>query len=304
MDARLHYDLANLYTPPADRGRGYGTAVTRDRSPGSSPRLPRSVPSTPVSLADVTSRLLVVQPSDVDPVERLGDWLADAGADLTVCRPATDGVPESLDSVDGVVCMGGEMGAYDDADHPWLAPLRWLLSDAVARRMPVLGVCLGGQLLAAATGGAVRRAVGGPEAGTLLVAKRDVAMQDPLFAQLPMTPDVIQFHHDEIHRLPREATLLASSPRQSHQAFRVGSAGYGLQFHIETSPATVLSWARRDTAGVFPRRQLELGHLEQVHADMAQTWQPFAARFVALAACVLAPAICSGDRPVLPLLGH
>lgn len=251
---------------------------------------------------DVAARLLVVEPSGIDPVERLGDWLADAGADLTVCRPATDGVPANLGDVDGLVCMGGEMGAHDDTDHPWLAPLRWLLADVVARQLPVLGVCLGGQLLAVATGGAVRRAAEGPEAGTLLVAKRDVAMDDPLFAQLPMTPDVIQFHHDEIHRLPPGATLLASSPRRAHQAFRVGSAGYGLQFHIETSPATVLSWARRGAAGIFPRSQLNPGHLERVHADMAETWQPFAARFVALAARELAPAVLSGGRPMLPLL--
>jgi GMP synthase-like glutamine amidotransferase len=249
----------------------------------------------------VTTRLLVLQPSEVDPPERLGYWLTDAGAHLTVCRPATDGVPESLDGVHGVVCMGGEMGAHDDADHPWLAGLRWLLADAIAHRLPVLGVCLGGQLLAAATGGAVRRAVDGPEAGTLLVAKRDAATHDPLFGQLPMTPDVIQFHHDEIHRLPPGATLLASSPRHAHQAFRVGTAGYGLQFHIETSPARVLSWTLRDTADVFPVWQLDPEHLERVHADIEEAWQPLAARFVALAAGELAPA---GNRLALPLLGH
>jgi GMP synthase-like glutamine amidotransferase len=254
----------------------------------------------------VGARLLVLQPSEADPLERLGDWLTGAGADLTLRRPAADGIPESLDGIDGVVCMGGQMGAHDDAAHPWLAALRWLVADAVAHRLPVLGVCLGGQLLAAATGGAVRRGIDGPEAGTLLVAKRDVAAHDPLFAPLPMTPDVIQFRHDEIHRLPPGATLLASSPRYANQAFRVGTAGYGLQFHIETSPATVLSWARRDPAcaAAVPPGQLDPDHLEQVHADIAEVWRPVAARFVALAAGELAPAVGPADRVVLPLLGH
>jgi GMP synthase-like glutamine amidotransferase len=243
-----------------------------------------------------------MQPSDGDPVERLGEWLAQAGAELSLCRPAVDGVPDRLDGVDGLVCMGGEMAAYDDAGHPWLAPLRSLLACAVARRLPVLGICLGGQLLALATGGEVRQAVDGPEVGTLLIAKRDVAAYDPLFAQLPLTPDVIQFHHDEISRLPQGATLLASSPRYRHQAFRVGPAGYGLQCHIETSPATVVSWARRDTAGNFPPHQLDPDHLEQVHADIAQAWQPFAVRFVALAAGELAPATSTEAGRALPLL--
>ncbi|MFN2495740.1 MAG: type 1 glutamine amidotransferase [Pseudonocardiaceae bacterium] len=253
----------------------------------------------------MTTRLLVLQPSEVNPPERLGDWLTTAGAELALCRPAIDGVPQSLQLVDGLVCMGGEMGANDDADHPWLADLRWLLADAVARRLPVLGVCLGGQLLAAATGGTVRRGVHGPEAGTQLVAKRDIAAYDPLFAELPLTPDVIQFHHDEIYRLPPGAALLASSPRYSNQAFRVGVAGYGLQFHIETTPATVLSWARRDIGGAAVIRpgQLGLGHLEQVHADMEQIWRPAVARFVALAAGELAPAAGWPDRWALPLLG-
>ncbi|MGH4025769.1 MAG: type 1 glutamine amidotransferase [Pseudonocardiaceae bacterium] len=261
------------------------------------------------------TRLLLLQPSDVDPPERLADWLTAAGAELTLCRPAADGVPEGpdgLEGFDGVVCMGGAMSANDDAEYPWLADLRWLLARAVGQRLPVLGICLGGQLLATATGGAVRRGVDGPEAGTLLVAKRDAAAHDPLFAELPLTPDVIQFHHDEIHRLPPGATLLASSPKYPNQAFRVGAAGYGLQFHIETSPATVLSWARHDAAGAAAVRpgQLDPDHLERAHAELAETWQPVAARFVALAAGELAPAgtgpatVGPGDRPSLPLLGH
>ncbi len=247
------------------------------------------------------TRLLVLQLSPIDPPERLGDWLSGAGALLDIRTPRD--LPATLDGVDGLVCLGGEMGAHDEADHSWLADVRRLLADAVTRRLPTLGICLGAQLLAVATGGDVRPGAHGPEVGTLLVAKRDAAARDPLLAPAPMTPDVIQFHHDEISVLPPGATLLASSPKHANQAFRVGPCAYGLQFHIETSPATVLAWAAGDPAAAATARpgQLDPGHLEWFHTELAEVWQPVAERFVALAAGRLASA---EDHPTLPLLGH
>ena len=246
------------------------------------------------------TRLLVLQLSETDPPERLGDWLRETGAAVDVaCAPG--GVPETLDGVDALVCLGGEMGAPDEAQHPWLADVRQLLAGAVTSQVSTLGVCLGAQLLAVAAGGAVRRGEAGPEAGPMLVAKRDAAAFDPLFAPLPLTPDVIQFHHDEISQLPPGATLLASSPRYANQAFRVGRCAYGIQFHIETTPATVLAWAQHDleAAATVPAGRLDPANLEQAHADLAEVWRPFAQRFVALAAGEIA-----GDRPTLPLLTH
>lgn len=261
------------------------------------------------SLAGVAVRLLVVQPSEIDPPERLGQWLEAAGAELDVRLPAVDGMPDTLDGVDGVVCLGGEMGAHDDAGHPWLADVRRLLADAVARRIPVLAVCLGAQLLAVTTGGDARRSEHGPEAGPRLVARRDASGPDPLFARLPLTPDVLQFHHDEIHRLGPGTLLLASSPRYDNQAFRVGPSAYGLQFHIETSPDTVRTWMRNDpeAGATIPQHLLDDEHLEQVHADIEEAWRPVAECFVALCASpdgASLDELATGDRPVLPLLDH
>lgn len=232
------------------------------------------------------ARILVVQPSEQDPPQRLAEWLTASGAEVDVVLPAEQKLPEDLDAYSALVVLGGGMGALDDLTHPWLSDVRSLLSRAVSRRLPVLAVCLGAQLLAAATGGQVRPARNGPEVGTLLVAKRDAAAEDLLLGPLPLTPDVLQFHRDEITALPPSAQLLASSPKCEHQAFRVGDWAYGLQFHIETTTDTVLEWAREspDMAQAARAGHLDREHLDTFHEDLAETWQPLAQRFAELAA--------------------
>jgi GMP synthase (glutamine-hydrolysing) len=134
-------------------------------------------------------------------------------------------------------------------------------------------------------GGRVREAIDGPEVGALLVAKRDAADKDPVFGPLPLSPDVIQFHHDEIAELPTGATLLASNPFYANQAFRVGRHVYGMQFHIETTPEIVHEWAERDVVGVAasPHDRETICLLsDAAHPDVAEAWAPFAARFADL----------------------
>jgi GMP synthase-like glutamine amidotransferase len=150
---------------------------------------------------------------------------------------------------------------------------------------PTLAVCLGAQLLADVGGGRVRVAVDGPEVGAALVAKRDAADPDPVFGPVPLSPDVFQWHHDEISELPPGATLLASNPRYTNQAFRVGKAVYGLQFHIETTPEMVRAWAEDDPAGVaatpFDVDTL-CARAAAVDDDLVATWAAFAGRFADL----------------------
>lgn len=238
------------------------------------------------------TRLLIIQPDSSDPLGPLGDWLTEAGAELDVRLPPRDELPADLDGYRGVVCLGGGMGAEDDAKHPWLADVRRLLSKAAAKQLPTLGICLGAQLLAVATGGRVEVGADGPEVGPHLVAKKDAAWIDPLFAELPLMQDVLQFHSDAITRLPPGAELLASAPRYPNQAFRFGRCVYGVQFHIETTPAVVESWAAESPQEAEFARPGSLEHdaLTTVHTDIAETWGPFAQRFVRLAAGDLEPA--------------
>ncbi len=233
---------------------------------------PRSVP-----------RILVIENDPTGPVARLGVWLTEAGAELDVrSGPAGDTLPESLDGYDGLVVMGGSANAYQDDVAPWLPTVRGLLATAVRDRLATLGVCLGGQLLAVAAGGMVGRAEVA-EYGAQLVAKRQAAAQDALFADLPITPDVLQWHVDEVTSLPAGATLLASSPGTEVQAFRVGPRAWGLQFHIETTPEIVAEWAREDAAALADYDvEAILRRAQAAHEDIAEVWRPFAAAFVAV----------------------
>jgi GMP synthase-like glutamine amidotransferase len=248
----------------------------------------------------VTSpRLLVIQPDEQDPLGPLSDWLTGAGAELDLRTPAD--LPDNTTGYAGLICLGGHMGAYDDLDHPWLADVRRLLAEAVTRQLPTLAICLGAQLLAVATGGRVTAGPDGPEVGPLLVAKRDAAWNDPLFGEMPFMPDVMQFHSDVIAQLPPNAALLASATLYPHQAFRVGRCVYGLQFHIETTTELVERWAANspDTAEFARPGDLDHTRLVEAHAELEETWRPFAGQFVKLAAGDLAPA----SAP-LPLIQH
>jgi GMP synthase (glutamine-hydrolysing) len=245
-------------------------------------------------------RILVIENAEDAPVAALGDWLSAAGAELDVRRPELgEQVPSGLDGYSALVVLGGGMGAFDDVRAPWLPALRRLMADAVRAELPTLGVCLGAQLLAAAMGGRVSLAET-PEYGAQLVAKRQAAATDPLLRELPITPDVLQWHVDEVSQLPPGAVQLASSPVCENQAFRVGRLAWGVQFHIETTPEIVTDWAAQDAELLA---DYDLAAIVQravrTHPDIAEVWQPVAARFVEIAAD---PAAAAGPRS-LPMAG-
>jgi GMP synthase-like glutamine amidotransferase len=249
--------------------------------------------------------VLVIENDLSAPIGMLEGWLRDAGAELVICSPPTgQPLPAELTGYSALVVLGGGMGANDDDRAPWLPQLRALLADAVRAELPTLGICLGAQLLAAATGGRVGAAET-PEYGSQLVAKRQAAAADPLFRELPITPDVLQWHVDEITELPPGAVLLASSPVCEVQAFRLGRLAWGVQFHIETTPEIVALWARQD-AELLQDYNLPaiLERSARAHPDIVEVWQPVVAAFVALAAdpAAAGPAVAAGPR-LLPMAG-
>jgi GMP synthase-like glutamine amidotransferase len=247
-------------------------------------------------------RILAIQPDRFDPLGPLGEWLTEAGASIDLRLMPDDGLPDSLAGYDGLVVLGGGMNAEQDDEHPWLASVRALLASAVSEDLTTLCVCLGAQLLAVAAGGRVTEGPDGPELGPSIVFKKDAAWVDPLFADLPLMQDVLQFHSDAITQLPPNAVLLASSARYANQAFRLNRRVYGVQFHIETTPDVVLQWAEnsRSKAEALRTVRLDRETLGQAHDDIAEAWRPFAHRFVELAAGTREPAQLT--PPSLPIL--
>ncbi len=159
-------------------------------------------------------------------------------------HPYRDGRLPDLGEMTALIVLGGSMGANDDAHHPFLTELKRLIREVVTTSVPYLGICLGGQLLAAALGAQVV-SNRWEELGTLEVQLTEVGQHDPLFAGLPQHFSTFQWHHDSFD-LPDGATLLASSPACPHQAFRVGEHAWGLQFHPEVTEAIIRSWAAWD----------------------------------------------------------
>ncbi|MGI8721744.1 MAG: type 1 glutamine amidotransferase [Geodermatophilaceae bacterium] len=236
------------------------------------------------------STVLVVEPDASDPIGPLGEWLTEAGLRLEVHRPyAEPSLPRDLTGYGGLIVLGGAQSANDPPEAmPWMSDVRRLLRDGVSRSVPVLAICLGGQLLAQESGGSVGVGSQGPEIGALLVGKRDAAFEDPIFAHLPITPLVIQWHHDEIDTLPPGAVLLANSVTYPHQAFRVGDCAWGLQFHVETTPELITTWADQDPAGLagagLDRQRVVAEAGPGAHEEIARVWGAFAYRFAAIVA--------------------
>ena len=169
------------------------------------------------------------------PFEGLGNiagWLAARRADVGNTRLfAGDPLPRA-DELDVLIAMGGPMSVNDEETLAWLRPEKQLVRDAVARGIPVLGVCLGAQLIASALGARVYR---GPEREIGWFPVRGVPDAAP---DLRFPPEFLAFHwHGETFDLPAGAVRLAGSAACQNQAFQVGRKAVALQFHLETTPA-------------------------------------------------------------------
>jgi GMP synthase (glutamine-hydrolysing) len=148
----------------------------------------------------------------------------------------------AADGADAVIVFGGSMHPDEEERHSWLRPELRYLARELERGTPLLGVCLGSQLIARAAGAEVFKAAE-PEIGWLPVERSEAGVDDPVGRALPERFDAFQWHH-YTHGLPDGAVELARS-RVCTQAFRLGRA-WGVQFHPEVRHAQVESWLAED----------------------------------------------------------
>lgn len=179
-------------------------------------------------------KVLFIQHSHVDRPGLLGETLDGIGLPLDVIRPDLgQQVPASLEGFAGLVLGGGPQGAYEQDKYPYLSSECALVRHAASEGKPVLGLCLGAQLMASAFGARVQR--GQREMGFFEVTLDPISRYDPLWRSLP-AKFVATHWHGDVFDIPPGGMRLASSALTPNQLFRYGHALYGLQFHLEMTP--------------------------------------------------------------------
>lgn len=182
----------------------------------------------------MASVVWVLQHIHCETLGAIGDFLAGAGIAAQYVRTFEgQPVPQELGDAAGLIVMGGPMGVYDQPRYPFLADETRLIEQALREERPVLGVCLGSQLLAATLGAAVTKGKQ-KEIGWYPVTLTEAATRDELWMGIERS--FVAYHwHGDVFELPQGAVSLAASDLTAHQAFRYGRSAYGLLFHMEVT---------------------------------------------------------------------
>lgn len=185
--------------------------------------------------------VLVFQHDPYDGPGYLGEALLRRGGRLTIIRLDQVEVVPDITPYDMLLVMGGTMNVYQEDKYPWLVKETQAIRQAVEADKAVLGLCLGGQLLAKALGAQVRLGAA-TEIGLTKITLTEAGKADPLFNRMPHV-EAVEWH-DDTFDIPNGGIALARSESCAHQAFRFGQHAYGLQFHPEVSPMMLAEWIK------------------------------------------------------------
>lgn len=230
----------------------------------------------------MTGRVLVVKHVSWEGPHRIGDALTRAGFELDVRSPIDGDVLPEIKDVVGAVFMGGPMNVDQTEQYPGLQSEREWLTQAIPSGLPILGVCLGAQLIARAMGSEVLPGPG-PEIGWAPIKIHDDT--DPLAASLAPTTSVLHWHGD-VFALPAGAQLLASSTMTAVQGFRIDNA-WGFLFHAEADRDLTKLWLAESSMydeavqalGAGGPQEIEIGstaHDADVRAASEPAFEAFA----------------------------
>ena len=217
-------------------------------------------------------KILVIQNSVRDPIGILGDHLIYRGAELTTWLPEQQpNLPEGAFS--GLIILGGHMNAHEDDKYPHLQQVVTLIRQFHTENKPIMGVCLGSQLIARAFGSQVYPH-STPELGfSPLVVVTD-AVTEPWLQNCPANLHIMQWHFDTFD-LPGQATLLMTNDICKYQAYRIGTNIYGFQFHLEVTPEIIADWltAKSDWIDThYPNLDQQIQEQINIHTDNAATF--------------------------------
>ncbi|OGR85579.1 MAG: hypothetical protein A2901_01955 [Elusimicrobia bacterium RIFCSPLOWO2_01_FULL_54_10] len=179
-------------------------------------------------------------------------------------------LPKNSPELDALIVMGGPMNVDETKKYPFLTEEVKLIQQVIKDGKPVLGICLGSQLIAKALGSKVYPNKLGREVGWKPLELSMQGIMDPLFKEFPNNTKVLHWHGDTFD-LPKGAVHLASTEKCQNQAFRYGENVYALQFHLEVTPKMVLEWLETDKAYVAGAKENPYtieDETESAHAEL------------------------------------